>query len=181
MNRKCIHLTVITTYLTSSLLTSPLMAQELLPAKSSPANTMPVTDVTLSPQGSFAGQLLSKQGQAIDGARIMVSQDKTLVMETTTNKEGLFVVTGLKNGVYKINSPQQAQLIRVWNQDIAPKSAKSSVVMVQGETAMRGQFGYIDPVTGTALGLGIAGIVIGLSAKSDVDDLERVVRRLRSP
>ncbi len=174
----------------------PAFAQDQI---TSVSTTPPVTsaeskilDVALTTDGVMQGQVLSEQGQAIDGAKVVISQKQVKLLETTTNAAGLFGVVGMKSGLYQIDSPGKSQIVRVWSHQIAPENSKQVATLVQNNATVRGQFGYIDPINATALALGIAGVALSAVTLDKINNLEdqtaanqaslnKLVNKLASP
>lgn len=139
-----------------------------------------VVDVALASGGTVTGQVVNAQGVAVDGAVVSIRQGKKEVAKTVSNKDGAFVVKGLKGGVYHVVAGQGSGLFRFWSERTAPPSAQSKALIVTGSNVVRGQAPGIDVVTLTALGAGIAGAVLAGINNSELNDLEDDLKQLQS-
>jgi hypothetical protein len=155
-----------------SLVSAPaLQAQNAIPAK--PPADLRTTDVVLTPQGVLQGQLVDGAGGSLDGAQIALSRGSQVLYRGTTDAQGGFSVPGLTMGVYRIDGPGVTQACRVWSAEAAPPPAKPALVLVAGDPAVRGQMGmFCDPVTATALLLGVAGVTLSAITLAKVQELE---------
>ena len=130
------------------------------------ANT--TLDVGLTQGGTFAGRVVDHTGAAMEGAEVVIKQGKTEVTRTITDKQGSFVASNLKGGVYTVASGATEGTYRVWSEKTAPPSASEQVLIVTGKNGARGQVGAMRGQLGDGLGtivlvgLGVAaGIGIG--------------------
>lgn len=160
------------------LVTPALQAQNEMPANQ---RMETVTDVALSAQGMLEGRLVDGTGKVLDGAPITVWQGQQLIGKGTTDKDGGFRMAGLASGVYRFDAPGSSVTCRVWSASVAPPSARNSLLMVGGDPAVRGQYGMLDPVTTTALLLGVAGVTLSAITLARVNDLNDKVDTLTSP
>ena len=167
-------------FLGATLVTPGLQAQEIADGLAAPGarNAAQIIDVSLSQTGHLEGQYVNQQGRAVDGARVVVWKGQEKRAQAVTARDGRFTIAGLTNGVYRIESPGQVVLCRVWPSQAAPPSAKTAVVMVSRGGATRGQLGYLDPINTSTLILGIAGVTLGAIAVSDLNDLDGQVKSL---
>lgn len=127
------------------------------------ANT--VFDIGLTKGGAFTGRIVDHTGAPMEGAEVVVKQGKTEVTRTITDKQGTFVASNLKGGVYTIASGATEGTYRVWSENTAPPSAKGQALLVLGQNGARGQEGYYDAngiwVVGGLAAAGVLGGVIG--------------------
>ncbi len=137
-----------------------------------------ISDVALTSGGTLAGRVVDAQGVAIDGAEVVLVQGKNEVARVLSNKDGQFVATGLKGGVYQITAGQTEGVYRLWSERTAPPAARDQVLIVAGENAVRAQFGAVDPTLLLLTGGVIAAAVLGgisVSQNNDIkDELKRV-------
>lgn len=161
-------------------------APSRLPMQSSAAAPQPI-DAAATPQlaaaatpvdftlndGRLVGVLLDSGGQPLDGVVVEVRRSGQAIGQTTTDTEGRFAFSGLATGQLELATPQGVRPVRIWNEAVAPPSARDLVVLVSQETAVRGQYGlFVDPLPPIALGVGIAGLVVSSVAVGQNNDLE---------
>jgi len=164
---------------TLSLFLTPIaQAENVRPAEST-KQTM--SDIALNANGQFQGQLVNAEGKTVAGAEVIVFKGLQPIAKAVSNKQGTFSISGLKNGIYRIESPGHSRMCRVWSNQVAPPTAKQALVMVQGDMAARGQYGYMDPIGVGAIVLGIAGVTISAITLGKVNDLEDDINKLQSP
>lgn len=154
------------------------------PRPSAPASR-PITDVSLGEGGLLKGRMVDSQGKPLDGAVITLTQSDRRIAQATTNAQGEFAVRNLKGGVYQVATPQGTKIVRAWAPQTAPPSAKEALVLVAGDPALRGQFGYVEPDDLFLMALGVAGVTLAAIAVAKLDDVEsdidRIERELASP
>ncbi|MEZ5941574.1 MAG: carboxypeptidase-like regulatory domain-containing protein [Planctomycetaceae bacterium] len=119
------------------------------------------TDVVLR-SGQLSGIHVDSQGKAIAGAAVIVSQRSEEIGRTVTDANGQFRVS-VQPGIYEVQIGESTETVRAWSSEVAPPSARQSATIVAGN-ALRGQLGEIDMVGYTAVGIGTAGLIIGLIA-----------------
>lgn len=132
-----------------------------------------IRDVALQPGGVLHGQVVDPQGAVCSHApvRIVRLSDQTPVAITQADDQGHFTIQGLSGGVYRIETPAGASVYRLWASNTAPPSAIASALVVQGDSAMRGNLGGIGWFGWTLIGLGIAAaIAIPLALDKDKND-----------
>ena len=100
-----------------------------------------VLDISLAQGGTFTGRVVDQTGAALEGAEVVVKQGKTEVSRTITDKQGTFVATNMKGGVYTVASGATEGTYRVWAEKSAPPSAKNQALLVMGQNGARGQCG----------------------------------------
>ncbi len=168
-----------------TLVPAPLMAQDkpaappVKPAVDShPAEAPKIRDVALSEEGVFAGRVIDDKGQPLDGVVVKLMQAEKEVAATTADAQGRFRFASLKGGVYQVHTPQSQTTYRLWKADVAPAQAMKTVVVNGSSPIVRGQFGFVDPATLTALGLGIAGVTLAGIAVYKLDNLEDDVSKI---
>ena len=61
-----------------------------------------ISDIALSPQGTFQGRVVDAAGQPVAGAKILMATNNTVVVETQTDQAGLFAVNSLRGGSYQL-------------------------------------------------------------------------------
>jgi len=169
-------------------LPAPLMAQEKAArpaasesskaAESTKPDAPKVRDVALAEDGSFAGRVINDQGKPLDGVVVKLVRNEKEVATTTADTHGRFKFASLKGGLYQVQTPQTQTTYRLWQADVAPAQAMKTVVVNGSSPVVRGQFGYLDPATLAALGLGVAGVALAGVAVHKLDNLEDDVNKI---
>lgn len=128
-------------------------------------------DVLLQ-SGVLQGKYLNSQGAGIAGAKVTVLQRGEAVAQTQTNELGTFQVA-VQPGAYEIAVGSEVQVVRAWDTEMAPKSAREAVTFTAGQQ-LRGQFcDDINYLGITALGVGIAGLTVGIIALDQANDAKK--------
>ncbi len=153
------------------------------PKPAKPAATAPqpprVKDVALSERGEFSGRVVDDQGQALDGVEVKLVRGEKEVATTTADAQGRFRFANLKGGLYEVQTPKSRSAYRLWSADVAPAQAmKAVVVNGAGTPVVRGQLGFVDPLTLTAVGLGVAGVSLAGVAVYKLNGLEDDVSKI---
>ena len=135
-----------------------------------------VLDIGLTQGGTFTGRVVDQTGAALEGAEVVVKQGKTEVSRTITDKQGTFVATNLKGGVYTVASGATEGTYRAWAEKTAPPSAKGHALLVLGQNGARGQSGMFDGDMNTVLlvatlGVAIGALVVAIKTHEDVHEL----------
>ena len=131
-----------------------------------------VTDVALSEDGTVVGRVLTGNGTPVDGARVVIRQGEQIYAKMLTNKQGQFTADNLRAGVYTIATVQGSGLYRLWPKNIAPPSAKTQALVLTRDDVARAQFGGPGLADWTAIGLGAAGLTVGIITLDKVDDID---------
>lgn len=97
-------------------------------------------DVALRPGGVLVGQVIDQQGAPKAGSPVVLLQNEQVIVDTTTDANGVFAAQGLRGGQYQIITPDGHKLCRFWAADTAPPSAADAVVVVAGNEVVRGQW-----------------------------------------
>ncbi len=166
----------------SRTVTAPVRPSTTSASKVAPAKTakMSVTDVALSENGSVTGRVLTSNGTPVDGAQVVVRQGEQIFAKMLTNKQGQFTSNGLRAGVYTIATVQGSGLYRLWPKNIAPPSAKTQALVMTREPVVRAQFGGAGLADWTAIGLGAAGLTVGIITLDKVEDIDNNVSTVMS-
>ena len=107
------------------------------PTEPAPAATIP--DVALGTKGTLRGQIVNAAGAALEGVNIVVRQQETVLARTTSGPAGKFEIVGLPGGIFQITTDQSEASFRLWAAETAPPGARSSVLVVHDQPAVRGQ------------------------------------------
>lgn len=132
-------------------------------------------DVSLTAGGTLNGSVVNAVGEAQAGVPVTVRFKGHTIAHATTNKSGRFAVRGLRGGVHEIVTPVSHTTQRLWSAAMAPKSARTAVVVKPGPTIVRGQdddyyFDYGGALVG---GLAVVGTIVGIAAWADSDSSGR--------
>lgn len=131
-----------------------------------------VTDVALSEDGTVVGRVLTGNGTPVDGARVVIRQGEQIYAKMLTNKQGQFTADNLRAGVYTIATVQGSGLYRLWPKNIAPPSAKTQALVMTRDDVARAQFGGPGLADWASIGLGAAGLTVGIITLDKVDDID---------
>ncbi|MCA8998313.1 MAG: carboxypeptidase regulatory-like domain-containing protein [Planctomycetaceae bacterium] len=145
----------------------------------------PNNDVALTANGALTGVLVTAEGQALDGATVLVRRGGQDVAKTVTNANGAFSFTGLGSGLYELQVGQQATLVRAWTPEVAPPTAKQHAVIVVGD-AVRGEYcpptlGGLDIITLWTLTASTGALILAAINQSDLNDIQDQLDELASP
>jgi hypothetical protein len=126
-----------------------------------------ISDVALGAGGSLHGQVVDTAGQPVSGTEVQAITGGQSVGKTTTDQEGKFHLTGLRGGLYQVSvADNRGVVVRAWSDGTAPPAARSAVLMVQGDTTVRGGFQMLANPWVLA-GIAAAAIIIPLTLDDD--------------
>ena len=104
-----------------------------------------LSNVELSNNGSLVGQYLSKAGQPIANATILVkSGDATQSVQT--NSEGRFEISRIASGQCTFQIDESMYACRVWSNGTAPPKSLDSIAIVSEEDSVLGNHWNQRPV-----------------------------------
>ena len=109
------------------------------------ANRAVTVDVSLSADGLLRGQAVNAQGRPAPLTRVSVRQNDREVATATTDRNGHFLLPGLRVGTYQLVAGQASVTYRLWQAKMAPPSATRAVlIVVDGRQvlAQQGPLGY---------------------------------------
>ncbi|MFV2065568.1 MAG: carboxypeptidase-like regulatory domain-containing protein [Pirellulales bacterium] len=98
-----------------------------------------VIDVALEDRGTLVGQVTTPSGAPQPEAAVSIRQGSHVVARATTDKKGIFYVTGLRGGVYQVAPADVSQSFRAWAPNTAPPSARPGVQLVRRQPLTRSQ------------------------------------------
>ncbi|MCA8983779.1 MAG: carboxypeptidase-like regulatory domain-containing protein [Planctomycetaceae bacterium] len=148
------------------LLLAPVMQVNAQAAESA-RKVSQISDIALNTQGQLKGMAVDGQGSPLEGAKVKVIRNNEVVATTVTSREGKFEVSGLSTGIYEIQAGQGGGSLRVWENAVAPPTAKHNLLIVSGATT-RAQAGlFLDPLDTITLGLAITGVALGAAALAE--------------
>lgn len=138
-----------------------------------------VVDVALNAAGELNGQVLDGAGAPVAGAQVTLRQGEQVAARTVSDDQGAFQLANLKGGVYHVAAGQQSAVYRVWPARTAPPAARDAILLVSDD-AVRGQDGYIDPLSvAIVAGVVTTAILSGITL-SRVNDIDDKVDKLKS-
>ena len=95
-------------------------------------------NVCLEAGETLQGQLLNVDGRPLIGKEIVVFvADKRF--HGVSDRNGCFAVNGLPTGVCMIDVENATYACRLWRKETAPPKSLSTIAIVSGDTATRGQ------------------------------------------
>lgn len=98
-----------------------------------------LSDLVLDAQGGLQGVVVDVHGAPQPAAKVILVQQKREVGRARTDRQGRFRVSGLRGGVYAIQSGGQVRFVRAWTTKTAPPNAKPTALVVAGNGVIRGQ------------------------------------------
>ncbi len=101
--------------------------------------TVEITDVALDAQGGLEGVVVDVHGAPQPRAKVVLVQQKREIGLVQADQVGRFRLSGLRGGVYMLQSGGQGRFVRAWTARTAPPNAKSAALMVTGDGVVRGQ------------------------------------------
>jgi hypothetical protein len=155
-----------------------LAAVAILAAQSEAADVSAgnrIADIMLHDGGIMMGVLVDANGKSVAQQDVLLKQGNQVVAAAKSNAAGQFAVRGLRGGVYQIEAGNQRSLVRAWTAQTAPPAASQAIQLVTGDQVVRGQLipgvevdgGGISWSEAAGIGLGTAGVIIGIIALND--------------
>jgi hypothetical protein len=128
-------------------------------------------DVVLTSAGKLTGRVITAEGTPVDGATVTLTQNGKDVGRTTSDATGNFAMASVKGGVYQVSAGPTTQVVRVWQPEAAPPTARTSATIVQG-TVVRGQdeWDYFETDEMVIAAVATAGLIVGIAALVEADD-----------
>ena len=115
------------------------------PGRQRTPNPAVTVDVALWADGSLRGQAVDARAQPAPMTRVSLRQDDREVASVVTDRNGNFLLPGLRPGTYRLAAGQASVMYRLWQPQMAPPSATRTVlVVVDGRQvlAQHGPLGY---------------------------------------
>jgi len=135
-------------------------------------------DISLATGGVFSGRVVDHTGAPLEGAEVVIKQNKKEVARVVTDHKGLFTHADMKGGVYQVSSGNTDGVFRLWTENTAPPVAKGQALLVMGENGARGQFGGVDPTLFLLTAAVIALLITNGIILNDVQDLKDEVNQI---
>lgn len=98
-----------------------------------------ISDIRLASGGLLEGRLVDSQAQPVENARVAILHDGLEVAKAQTDINGSFQIGGLRGGVHQIAGPSGTATCRLWQEGMAPPSARDSAVIITRGPLVRGQ------------------------------------------
>jgi hypothetical protein len=98
-----------------------------------------IADVELDAQGGLQGVVVDVHGAPQSAAKVVLVQQKREVGRVQADRFGRFRLSGLRGGVYSLQSGGQVCFVRAWTSEKAPPKAKAAALIVSGDGVVRGQ------------------------------------------
>lgn len=108
-------------------------------SKASGRPSVEVSDLVLDAQGGLQGVVVDVHGAPQPAAKVVLMQQKREVGRVQADRFGRFRVSGLRGGVYMLQSGGQVRFVRAWTAKTAPPKAKPAALIVTGDGVIRGQ------------------------------------------
>jgi hypothetical protein len=134
------------------------------------------SDIALGTGGLLVGEVIDQQGVAKAGMPVSVQFAGQEVVKTTTDANGVFAAKGLRDGRYRLVTPQGECDCRLWTTDKAPQLARPAALVVLGNRAVRGQnrqggmVGWMKAHPYITAGTVVAAIAVPLALATDGND-----------
>ncbi len=141
------------------------------------ADTKLAADVVLI-DGAFTGRVVDHTGTPLKGKQVVVKQGDKEIARVSTNEKGVFSVPKVRPGNYVAQTDNTVGNFRVWNEQVAPETAKGHALLVMGENGARGQFGAVDPTLVLLTVAIIASVIISAISLNKINDLEDEVAKI---
>jgi hypothetical protein len=123
-----------------------------------------ITDISLRADRVLVGYVVNSQGDAVSAAKVTVYHGRDVIAETTSDRNGRFVVRKLRGGIHQVVADETASIVRLWTTQAAPPAAVASLTIVSADKGLvRGQYDDDSGVPGLG---GRAGRVAGFVALS---------------
>lgn len=139
---------------------SAIVAAEPIGMPTANAPHAPILDVALGKSGALTGQLVDAQGTARAGAVVRVSRDGEPVAATQTDAAGRFAISGMRGGVYQLQTEHGAALVRAWAMGTAPPSARTGLLVVEQSGVVRGQMPLMTALSSTPAIVALGAIAV---------------------
>lgn len=146
----------------------------LPPAALASAPAVGPTDVALRTGGVLVGQVVDQQGVAKAGAPVLIRYGEHEVVRTTTDQNGVFAAYGLRGGQHQLLTEDGVSVCRLWAPNTAPPGAQPAILVVSGNSVVRGQWhggpmGWVKAHPYMTAGMVAAAIAIPIALAADDD------------
>ena len=103
-----------------------------------------VRDVALDAAGTLRGRVVDPEGRPHAHATLVVRQAGREVVQSSTDGEGRFAVSGLRGGIYQVGTTDGFVICRLWSGRAAPPAATDRLLVVAAPFVTRGQRPFSD-------------------------------------
>jgi hypothetical protein len=110
----------------------------LLVPRSVSASDAGISDAALQAGGTLYGQLVDAEGIPRKAAQVALRHDQRVIAVAKTDAQGRFAVSGLRGGIYQVETTFGSQTYRLWAPNTAPPAARESILLTSGDI-VRGQ------------------------------------------
>lgn len=140
MRLRCAFTLTVILFATQSILAdTPAQSSTTAIAAASTERSQPIVDLVISATGDLPGRALSREGLAEAGVRLSLMDNHRVIETVTSDAGGYFVFRDVEPGLKVVRANRMIQPIRVWQQGIAPPSAKAGLLFVSGALVVRAQ------------------------------------------
>lgn len=115
------------------------VAQAAGVSKNAGRPSVEICDLALDAQGGLQGVVVDVHGAPQPAAKVVLMRQKQEVGRAQADRSGRFRVSGLRGGVYMLQSGGQVRFVRAWAAKTAPPNAKPAALIVTGDGVIRGQ------------------------------------------
>ncbi|MEM1305664.1 MAG: carboxypeptidase-like regulatory domain-containing protein [Planctomycetota bacterium] len=149
-----------------------LLPQSVMAA---PAEKAQVGDIALRDGGLLVGAVVDAQAKPVAESGVSLRLAGKEVARTTTDKNGVFAVKGLRGGQYQLVTSQGVVNYRLWAPKTAPPTARQAAMIVANDKVMAGQYGpgpilsFMSEYPFFAAGAVAAAIAIPVAVADDDD------------
>ena len=116
-----------------------LHAENLAHRNAKPSVKTSTIDLSKSNQDTLTGRLVSPRGIAVAGVTLTLIHESKPLVNTTTDRDGRFVLPAASPGLYTLTDGNWIQPIRIWSLGTAPPVAKTEMLVVIPEPIVAGQ------------------------------------------
>jgi hypothetical protein len=148
---------------------STAIAAPAVPAPAPVNSATAAADITLSRDGTLAGQLLDGAGTPKPQQRIVALSGSRVISQARTDERGRFSLAIPASGTYVLSDAESSAVVRVWSPAVAPPSAKSELLFVSDTELIRGKSAVmpLGAIVGTAAIIGVSAAVIAVALEDD--------------
>lgn len=140
-----------------------------------------IPDISLAAGGMFAGRVVDHNGNPLEGAEVVIKQNKKELARVVTDEKGVFSHPEMKGGIYQVSSGNTDGVFRLWTEKTAPPAAKGHALLVMGENGARGQFGGADPTLVLLALVTLATLVVAVISLDEIQDIKDCCKDCQSP
>lgn len=134
------------------------------PSRASSNEAKSVRDVALGEGGVFSGQFIDPAGALLPGVPLALLRNGVEVGTFSTDRQGMFAISGLTGGSYELVTGSTRQHYRLWAPGTAPPASRNSALVRSDGSIARGQ----SPTSagggmsgGALFALGTVGLITG--------------------